>query len=544
MNLKFSGYCKQNSKKSLLLAGAAVSLLTFVVYIGSFSGNFINYDDKAYLFENPVIKQLDLPSIISMFTSSHAGWWMPLTWLSFAVDYQLWGLNPLGFHLTNTLIHAANSALVVAIAFMVISRGKASDTANRLSLLFFASVAGLIWGIHPLRVESVAWIAERKDVLNGFFSLGAVLFYLRCHRGGETDKPVRRDYVISLALFSLSLLAKSVSVVLPFILLALDIFPLKRLRSENLGQRFREKIPLFAVSAMVIFGTLMTAAKSNYLVSYDQFSFNQRLAVSGNAVLEYCRLFLFPAGLSPLNVIPDPIPSSYTIKAFITLALVIGIMFSRVSWLQCCWLCFLLPLLPVLAFFQNGDQAFADHFTYLPAVAPSIAAAALLFLLFERMKGRGRGFVVILMLSLVGVYALLSVRLFTVWRSTETFWSRVIDIQPIAINYKERGRNYHLDGRYREAVADFTSALERLPASLKPYSYNFYAFRGESLRCAGQYAEAVSDFDTAISMFPHPVYYHHRGLALQALGRNVEALKDFSIGGTVTTPVVWFDRQF
>jgi len=535
-----------NRNRYLLPAAFAVSLLTFIVYAGSFSGDFINYDDKSYLFEDPVIRQLDLPSLISMFASSHAGWWMPLTWLSFAVDYRIWGLNPFGFHLTNTLIHAANSALVVAIAYMTLNRGKESgpDPASCLPQLLFAAAAGLLWSLHPLRVESVAWIAERKDVLNGFFSLGAVLFYLRCHRGTESDKPVRADFYFSLALFYLSLMAKSVSVVLPLILMAVDLYPLKRLGRETIWQRVSEKIPFFAGSAMVVLGTFITAARSNYLVSYEMFPLSQRLAVSGNAIIEYCRLFLIPAGLSPLNVIPDPIPSIYTFKALLTLAIIIAVILCRrLPSLQSCWFCFLLPFLPVLAFFQNGDQAFADHFTYLPAVAPSIAAAALLLWLFERTKGVSRALSLFAMLSVLGMYVLLTVRMFPVWHSTESFWSRIIAIQPIAINYKERGRNYHLDGRYRDAVADFSAAIERIPETLRPYSYNFYAFRAESLRCAGQYAEAVRDFDTAISMLPHPVYFHHRGLALKALGRVTEAESDFRRGGKVTTPVVWFDRE-
>lgn len=520
---------------------ALVALLTFLVYLGSVAGEFINYDDKAYLFENPVIKQLDFTTIISMFTSSHAGWWMPLTWLSFAIDYQFWGLNPFGFHFTNAVIHAANSALVVAVAFMVIRRLAADDPG--FSQLIFAAAAGLLWSLHPLRVESVAWIAERKDVLNGFFLLSAMLFYLRCHERGEDDKPVRSAYIISLGLFSLSLLAKSVSVVFPLMLLAIDFYPLKRLRSETLVQRIAEKLPFFAVSALVVLGTFITAARSNFLVSYDQFPFIQRLIVSGNAIIEYLRLFILPSGLSPLNVIPDPIPFTYTCKALITLAVIVAVTFSRRGWLQSCWCCFLLPFLPVLAFFQNGDQAFADHFTYLPAVAPSIAAAVLLLLLFERINGGSKWILPVALIVVLGIYTTLTFRMFTVWRSTESFWSRIISMQPIAINYKERGRNYHLDGRYLEAVADFSAAIERLPETLQPYSYNFYAFRGESLRCAGLYAEAVRDFDTAIVILPHPVYFHHRGLALRALGREAEALKDFSTGGNVTTPVVWFDRQ-
>ncbi len=541
MNLNFIGNIKPSSKRSLLLTATTVSLMSFIVYIGSFSGEFLNYDDKAYLFENPVIKQLDIATILSMISSSHAGWWMPLTWLSFAIDYQLWGLNPFGFHLTNTLIHAANSALVVAIAYMILRLREANGFVS--SRLFFAAAAGLIWSLHPLRVESVAWIAERKDVLNGFLSLSAVLFYLRSHRGAESEKPIKADYYISLVLFSLSLLAKSVSVVLPLVLLAIDLYPLKRLSLETFWQRVSEKIPFFVLSAAMFLGTFITAARSNYLVSYEMFPFGQRLVVSGNAIIEYLGLLILPTGLSPLNVIPDPIPLAYTCKAILTLILLVALAFSRRKWLQSCCCCFLLLVLPVLAFFQNGDQAFADHFTYLPAVAPSIAVAAVLWQQFEKLKGRGRGFLIVVLLAALGGYSLLTVRMFTVWRSTESFWSRIVAVQPIAINYKERGRNYHLDGRYREAIADFSAAIELIPESLLPYSYNFYAFRAESLRCAGEYAAAVRDFDTAITALPHPVYFHHRGLALQALGRVDEAQKDFSIGGQLTTPVVWFDRQ-
>src|SRR6185369_14463293 len=112
-------------------------------------------------------------------------------------------------------------------------------------------------------------------------------------------------------------------------------------------------------------------------------------------------------------------------------------------------------------------------------------------LLFNRSRGEVRTILFLTLLSGLGIYVVLTVRMFPVWRSTESFWSRVIAIQPIAINYKERGRNYHLDRRYREAVADFTAAIERIPETLRPYSYNFYAFRAESLRCAGVYAEAI-----------------------------------------------------
>ncbi len=542
MNLNLTGDGKHNDKKRLLLTAAAVSLLTVLVYIGSFAGDFINYDDKAYLFENPVIKQLDLSSIFSMFTSAPAGWWMPLTWLSFAIDYQLWGLNPFGFHLTNTIIHAANAALVVIVAAKTIGF-RESEADDRLNQLIFAAVAGLLWSLHPLRVESVAWIAERKDVLNGFFALLSVHFYLRCRSPQVQGAEPGRSSQLSILFFYLSLGAKSVTVILPIMLLALDLYPLGRLTADTFRQRVTEKIPYFAGSALVVLLTFVIAAKSNFLVSYEMFPFSQRLAVSGNAIMEYLRLFLLPTGLSPLNVIPDPIPSSYTFKAIAALVLIFAIAFSRSAWLQSSFVCFLLPFLPVLAFFQNGDQAFADHFTYLPAVAPSIVVAAVMLTLRQRLAKGGRALLLLAAFSLIAVYSLLSVRMFTVWRSTEALWSRVIAVQPIAINYKERGRNYHLEGRYEEAAADFSTAILLLSETLKPYSYNFFAFRAESLRCAGLYADAVRDFDAAIALLPHPVYFHHRGLTLKAMGRLAEAESDFSKGGRVTTPVVWFDRE-
>ncbi|MEI7818146.1 MAG: hypothetical protein WCI45_13245, partial [Desulfuromonadales bacterium] len=128
-----------------------------------------------------------------------------------------------------------------------------------------------------------------------------------------------------------------------------------------------------------------------------------------------------------------------------------------------------------------------------------------------------------------------------VWKSPETFWTRIIQIEPLAITFKERGKYYHASGRYTEAVADFTAALERITPTLKPYQYNFYSFRAESLRVSGMLEESVRDFTTAILLHPHPVYYFHRGLALQSMGKNVEAEEDFRLSGPYPGPISWFN---
>jgi len=540
---------KMKSCRQPTSAAVIVSLITFFVFLGSLSGEFINFDDPEYVLNNPVIRELRPANLAAMFSQSHVGWWMPLTWLSLAIDYHFWGLNPVGYHLTNILLHAVNAGIVALIAAcfcrMALTDG---ESYARVGSNYYAAliIAGLFFGAHPLRVESVAWVTERKDVLNGFFAFTTVLFYLLyVERTGKTGKGRQSTtyYLLALLCFICSLMSKSISVVLPAMLLAIDWAPLGRLRRNSLRQLLLEKTPFLAASALITLFTFYFAAQSRYLVTYDAFPFAQRLVVSGNAIWEYVRMLLVPVGLSPFNVIPDPIPAAYSVKS-VLVAVVLGLIaFTSISpWIKSATLCFLLPLFPVLAFFQNGDQSYADRFTYLPSLSPAIFLALFLYT-SPRFGGdvlRRRLVVTVASLVMV-VFMVATYRQLDVWRSTETFWTRIIAVEPLAIVYKERGRYYHAAGRYSEAVADFTAALEMMTPTLKPYEYNFFAFRAESLRAAGMFADAVLDFDTAIGLHPHPVYYFHRGLALRAMGRNVEADEDLRRAGTAPGSINWFD---
>lgn len=533
-----------------LLVASVVAITTLLVYLKVLSAGFVNVDDPDYVLNNPLIRQLNIDTVVYAFTHSHLGWWMPLTWLSLAADYQVWEYNPLGYHLTNILLHTVNSGLVVLIADRLLMQGQGADGKRQKSSYMYPAMlllSGLLWSIHPLRVESVAWVTERKDVLNGFFFFGSILFYLRYARKKTSttgNSHAGLDFSLSLTLFLMSLMAKSVSVVLPFMLLVLDWYPLGRLRRDGFTSVLLEKTPFLAGSVAMSLATLLGAARSQHLVTYDMFPFSQRLVVSGNAVWEYCRMLFFPVNLSPFNIIPDPIPPIYTLTTILVVIVLAFIIFCRcLPWLKACLFCFILPLLPVLAFFQNGDQAFADRFTYLPSLAPAIVAAGLLtdFALRQKEIWR-RSLIILAPTALLLIFFFITLRLFAVWQSSETYWTRVIDVQPTSISHKERGRYYHSIGRYRAAAEDFTMALNLLPKTLKPYQYNFYAFRGESLRQAGLQEESVKDFSMAISFFPHPVYYYHRGLALQALGRAKEADDDFRQSGTERGPILWFDR--
>lgn len=537
-----------DKQKSGVVA-STVALICVLVYLPALFCGFVNYDDPDYVLNNPLIRSLDWNMLVAAITQSHVGWWMPLTWISLAIDYHFWGQNPFGYHLTNILLHAVNAALVALLADVILKQSRTRSGVQEgeagYRYFFVLLLAGLLWGLHPLRVESVAWVTERKDVLNGLFTLGSVLLYIHYTVKKERGESAKREYFFSFLLFSLSLTAKSVSVVLPALLLLIDWYPCRRIEKGKITSVLFEKLPFFALSALMTGLTFYSTAQSSYLVSYKYFPFSERLVVSGNAILEYCRFLLWPTGIIPLHIIPDPIPHSFTVKTVIAAGLFVAVLLlHKRRWLTTTWFCFIIPTLPVLAFFQNGDQAFAAHFTYLPAVAPSIAAAFFVTEAYNKTKTAGRYIQYIIASMLAGYllfYAGVTVQRIGDWKDAETFWSRSIALEPSAILFKERGKLYFAQGDHDAAVNDFSEAITLATGNLKAKIFNLYAFRGEVLRVAGRNEEAIADFTIAIDLFPHPAYYRLRGLALQAVGMGREAEEDFQRAGFDPGFLLWFD---
>ncbi|GFE56442.1 tetratricopeptide repeat protein [Geobacter sp. AOG1] len=531
-------------------AALAAGLVCLLVYLRALGCDFVNYDDPAYVQNNPIIRQLDGNLLFSVFTQPHVGFWMPLTWLSLALDYRFWGLNPVGYHLTNILLHAINTGLVVLIADRLIKRGPVTGDREQPDYISFLMLllAGLLWGIHPLRVESVAWVTERKDVLNGLFSLGSILCYLRYVGDRELHglkDAAGRWYVVSLVLFLLSLMAKSVSVVIPAMLLIADWYPLGRFRRENIRSVLVEKIPYLLIAAAISLLTLHFAAESRILISTADLSFYQRLMLSGSAIVEYCRMLLYPVGIIHLYLIPIPVPSRYAVITALVAGFTCSVIYAgrKTPWLPATWFFFIIPLVPVLAFFQNGVQAYAARFTYLPSVAPSIAAAAGIAFVHKKSKASAQRYPAILLsvliASLLVFYVATTERLIASWTNSETLWSRLISFRPIGRAYFFRGDYYLVIGNYVAAEKDLTTSIRLALEAGNPEVFNLYAMRGDALSKSGRYDDAVRDFTTAIGMYPHPNFYYHRGGALKALGREREAAADFSRAGEDTGPLEW-----
>lgn len=526
----------------------AAGVICFLVYLRALSCGFVNFDDQDYVINNVMIRRLDADFFRWAFTTSYIDWWIPFTWISFAIDHYFWGLNPKGYHLTNVLLHAVNTGLVVLIADRLLGWGKRSFTrGEKYTYLVTLLIAALIWGVHPLRVEAVVWVTARKDALNGVFSLASILFYLKylCHQGSGSKKRGHiKFYWTALLLFYCSLLAKPSSVVLPLFLLIADFYPFNRLRKGNFMPVLLEKIPFFVASFGISIATVLSAAQNNNMASI--ISISQKIVISGNSVFEYLRLMLLPLGIIPLYFIPAPIPEAYTVKTAIVLILFITVLiFHKKKALVSVWFYFLVALLPVIGFVQVGTQAFAARFTYLPSVIPSIAAAALLGYLYEKAGNKrllvNRTMVSALVIcAILGSYLLGTEKLIDTWKDSGRLWSRQIAYLPFDRAYFYRGL-FHVDnGKPEAAIADYSIALNLLASERSPELFNLHAFRGEALLKSGHYAEAVNDFNVAIASYPHPLYYYQRGTALQALGKVSEAEEDLKKAGDAQGQMYWF----
>lgn len=541
-----SGTSNRHVNRAVALAAGTAGLVCLLLYLRTLGNDFIYTDDPAYVYNNMQIRSLDRGMLAAAFTQLFAGdYWMPLTWISFAVDYHIWGLNPTGYHLTNSILHAVNAGLVVLIADRLLRERFAVEQELNTAYVPLLLFSGLMWGLHPLRVESVAWVAERKDVLNGMFALGSFLAYA-CYAKWRENGGARgagRCYCASLLLFACSLLAKPSSVVLPAVFLIVDRYPLRRLNRSTAVRLLLEKLPFLILAVAVTIITIV--AKINYggMQSMTALPFFVRLVLSGNAVFEYLKMSVWPVGIIFFYPLLKPVPAAFIIKtaAMGLASLMIGFQAWKRPGLAACWFSFLVLLLPVLSFMHNGiDIALAPRFTYLASVAAAIGITAGIAALMRKYAVMRQRAVALLLATVLVWHAGISIKLIGSWKDTETVWNRQIGIFPLGRAYNARGHYHLIRERYPEAIRDFSTALDIAARSGQPFVDNILAFRGEAYRLAGDSATAVADFTAAIDLNPLPRYFYHRGLALRQLGMAAEADKDFLQSGGDSGPIVWF----
>ena len=357
-----------------LLLSAGLAAVTFAVYSPVLGHGFLVLDDREYVTANTHIRSLGWETIRWAFTSRDAANWHPLTWLSHAIDYQLYGLNPLGHHLSAVLIHAVNAALLFLVLYWI---------TKRLGPSLFV---GGLFGLHPINVESVAWIAERKNVLSTLFFLLTIAAY-----AWYAQKPNWRRYLLMAALFAAGLMAKPMLVTVPFVLLLLDYWPLERLAVRSSGMAIREepiangeqtflwlvleKVPLLLMSAASSWITLI--AQRPVVQSFQEFSFGNRL---GNALVAY-GLYLWkvvwPAQLALYPHAIGALPAwQWMLSSAVLIAITGFVIVERGRrYLLVGWLWFLGTLVPVIGLVQVGEYAMADRYAYVSLIGIFIMIA-------------------------------------------------------------------------------------------------------------------------------------------------------------------------
>src|SRR5216110_914904 len=449
------------------LAPLLVALFTLAAFLPALQNQFVNWDDKDNFLDNPHYRGLGWTHLRWMWTT-HLGHYIPLTWMTLGLDYLLWGMNPVGYHLTNLLLHAANAVVFFFVVRRILTLALPSPSERGHALAVSAGFAALVFAIHPLRVESVAWVTERRDVLSGLFYLVAILLYLRACEGGARG---RGWYWLSVAVFGCALLSKSMVVNLPIVLLILDVYPLRRLGgslgwwSEPARRVYVEKIPFVLLAAAASAIALMAQFSIHTVTSLAQLSVPGRLAVSVYGLSFYLWKTVAPVNLSPLYELPPtvnpwapPFLLSYGLVLAIT-AIVLALR-RRVPGLPAAWLAYIVVLLPVLGIVQSGPQIAADRYTYLAGLGWAILAGAGLLSSWSRLPFLLIGLVVFILFGL----GILTWNQVQVWRDSEKLWTHALATYPKSSIAENNLGNVRADqSKLAEAIEHYRQALDINP---------------------------------------------------------------------------------
>lgn len=511
--------------------------LTLAVYLPALRFDFLIWDDQLYTYENETIRQINWAFFKTVFTEPVAANWHPLTMFSHAVDYALWGLNPWGHHLTSIVLHALNTGFVFILTARLhdIATGarNAFASKNRRAPAA-ATVAALLFGVHPIHVESVAWVAERKDVLCGFFFLLAILAYLRYSFPGSSKRVFY--YIAALLFFTLALMSKPMAVSLPIVLLLLDLYPLKRFKETKNGPIelkwiIMEKVPFFALSALSSLLTLWAQHMGGAIATREAYPTAMRLSVAAQALVFYIYKMLIPLDLAPFYPLP-PRNEALSTGLAVSLAVIISVSafcvltFRKRRVFSAVWLAYIVMLVPVIGLVQVGTQFAADRYTYLPSIGPFILIGAAGGLLYERFTVTVKGKAVYAVSAALPLVLLVSMTLKqeAVWKDTLTLWSYEIRLYPnkVDLAYNNRGLAYVKMNEYAKAIEDFSMAV-----AVNPFYKDGYYNRAFIYQKTGNCEQAVKDYTSAIQIKPDfENSYINRGICYALLGRFQEAAQD------------------
>lgn len=511
-------------KKQTLIIYVSLIFITLAAF-GQVTGfDFINVDDPLYVTENSNIQSgITRDGLSWAFSSTYAEYWHPLTWLSLMLDYQLYGLNAGGYHLTNVILHLLSTLLLFGLF-------------NRMTGESWKSAfVAALFAIHPLNVEPVAWIAKRRDILSALFCIVTLYFYIH-----YTEKPVIKRYLFVLFSLLLALMCKPMVITVPVVMILLDYWPLDRFnlhrgKTNAILWQVKEKTPFFILSG--VFSILTVHVHNEPSMVY--FPLDLRFANALISFATYLEKIFWPRDLTVLHNFLMAFPIRQVLVGALLLLVVsidVSSYMKRFPYLFVGWFWCLITILPVLGIIQYGFLAMSDHHTYLPSIGIAVCLAWGVPLLFPREEIRKK----ILFTSGLAVIALLTV---LTWKQC-SYWKNGIELFSHTLNvtrnnafvYYYRGMTYVQLGQYQHAIEDFNETTR-----LKPYFSRAYYNRGIVFANLHQYRHAIDDFNKTIRLRPdHAAAYNDRGVIYTKLGLYRQSIEDFGRAITLQPDYAYF----
>jgi hypothetical protein len=485
-----------------------VVAITFAVFVPAVQNDFVNWDDPEVVLWNQAAHGLRPSNLAYAFTTTWFRHYHPLTWLSYGLDYTLWGLDPFGYHLTNVLLHALLAGAVFLLGRRLL---QAARRESGLTIDLAAAVTAVAFALHPLRVEVVAWVTARRDVLSGLFFFATLLVYVRAVAALEAGRrpAYRRRLVLALGMYVAALLSKAIVMTLPAVLVILDWYPLRR----RLGDRsvWIEKLP-FAVLGGA------GAVTAVWAVTAEEFTTagpGQRLAMAAYSIAFYIRKTVVPTGLSVMYELPqplDPLEPRFVASAALTIAVTGAaiILRRRAPWLAAAWAYYVVTLLPVSGLTHAGHQLVYLRYSYLPGAAwalliGAVVAAAVAAWRAARLRTAVFAAVCVAIVFGVAGWAQLARWQVRTWRDPETLWKAALAVDPsCALCHHKLGTSLMLMRRPEEGEIELRRALALRPTyALAAWNLaSALRERGIARYKAQDYAAAVQLFGEAVALVP------------------------------------------
>jgi Flp pilus assembly protein TadD len=506
------------------------ALLAFAAFLPALGAGFVNWDDEAGFLTNTAYRGLGWTEIRWAFTTTLLGHWSPLTWLTWSLNYVTGGLEPWGYHLGNLFLHSANVLLVWLLARRLLAIGVDEPMTSR-PIAAGAMLAALVWGLHPLRAEPVAWASARRDLLCGLFYLLAALAYLRGVATGATIE--RRWWGLSLAAFAAALSSKSIAMTLPLSLLLLDVYPLRR---RGLGWRVLawEKVPYALLGAVAAVAAFVARQETGNITAYAQYGPGARVALGAHAWWFSLWKLLWPADLSPMYELPRRVDlgQAWAVGAVLAVAAItLTLVLVRGRWPAglAAWTHSIIVLAPISGVVHSGNQLAADRYSYLSSLGFAVLAGSGLVWVLRRAAGASAArwmqasawTAALLVVVALGMAARAQTG---IWKDSESLWRRAVLVDPAcSLCESNLGRVLARPGRFEEAETHVRRAIALRPERPGPHEN-----MGAILLAQGRDGEAEQHFRTAATLEPDRAASRNAlGVALARQGRDREAEAEF-----------------